>query len=136
MISSRAAEQLRDLQTLRVNSQRESMRLKYFSEKLSETQSAADRAQVSLGIAPDDPLLKPMLEQLGLAEQKLRRLKRDRGVDDGDVQDTANWIAELNGRIERLCRGLLAGLEYRADAMKGAAENLQAEIEKTKDVSK
>jgi hypothetical protein len=130
--SSREAE----LKTLQHNSLSESMRLAHLSEKLSETQAAADRAQTILSIGPEDPLLKAMLQQVGLAEQKVQRLKTERGVDDGDVQDTSNWIAALNGRIEKRCEALLMARQARVTAMEAAAENLQAEIAATQNIPK
>ena len=74
-----------------------------------------------------------LLLNLGMAEQKLRRLKNDGATSDGDIQDASNWIAQLNDQIGQRCEGILAALQLRIQAMQLSAE---AALAASKDISK
>jgi len=132
---STLTEPSRQLSTLQNQIEIESQHLKFLTNQLTETMSAADRAQAILPIV-QDPAMNGLLENLGMAEQKLRRLKHDGAATDGDVQDASNWIVELNEKIGKRCEGILAALQLRIQAMQHSAETFQAELAASKDVSK
>jgi hypothetical protein len=131
-----SAETSRKMEALLIQIQAEYGSVKALSDKLQE--KASDREALVQGILASgfqDDLLRSLLEQREIAALKLGALPEDRNAQDPEIQALSNQVAELTARIGERSQGILLSLNAKADAMKGAVENLQGELGKAKGIS-
>ena len=122
-----AAETLRKVEGLRLESQAEYVRSKVLLDRL-KTLPPDELAQAIPTTGIQDPLLPTLLEQLDLAKQKLASLTIEYGPEHSEVRKISTQIAELRERLNDRTRGFLLGLSARTDSLAQGLNDLSNEV--------
>lgn len=90
-------------------------------------------AQAILANGLQDGQLSSLLEQRGVAAQKLRALQEDRYSQDPQLEDlsdqVSNQVADLTSRIGSRSEGILFGLKCKAETIRALSEGLQSKTD-------
>ncbi len=128
------SENLRRLDTLRIESQAELVRMKTLLEKLKNIASNPDElAQAIPTSGVLDQLLTTLLEAETMAEQKLVSLNKEFGPAHSEVVKVAAQVEDLKAKVKDRVVGFLAGMEARTASMEQSLKELQAAVDKARD---
>ncbi len=120
------AETLRQINRLRIETQAECLREETLLADLKRLR-AEDRIQALLAAA-QDTLLSSLLEQKGLADQRLLAAGRDFGPGHPDVVKARASMADLEEKINRRAEGDMLGLETKVHALGMSLTNLNEQL--------
>lgn len=121
------AENLRKLESLRVESQANVRRLSALHKHLTEQTGSNLRRAIST--ASPDAHLSELMATLDRTEQKLAELSDDRAPEHPEVKRTARVIKQINHQIEDRIDGILKGLKARMAAEEAHLEALGRALE-------
>jgi len=124
------AETLRELESLRIESQAEYVRQATMFERLKALQKelGPEGLAPAMSTAAPDAVLSSYIEHLGAAEQQLAGLSKEYGPQHVEVLKIKSQIEDLHDKIRTRVEGAMLGLDARVLSLSNSLDNLNKEI--------
>lgn len=120
------SETLRHYETLRIESQTDLVRQEWFLNELLELQRTNYSALIqTLPTAAQDSLLGSFLEQLDVAQQRLRTVTKDFGPEYAESKQAASSVEDLSMKITNRVEGIMLALDARVKSTRTSLDQLE-----------